>query len=572
MSNDIKKSGVYGIFGQKYGNKLINQLTGCCGNGLDCCEIIEITKQNFLNLVSDSQLSPNSLYNIIDIDGFANVYINTTSTSTFSTNASGNILVPNYTISGSNLGQLNANNIQTVADGEKVIWADHYWVNNSGGSVTPTIIDEYILDTPMMQLSKSIINDYLKLPCSLNIDSNLQIYEIIIPFNGNTWFVPSGLIYPIPAWIYFPISLGSYSQSQTIINCVDSNGAIGDIKNNTDEAGQFKENVGNIRNITFNGNGNEFKNNVAEGTSGINTIVLVNTSRFNNNNVSGASYDLAAIGFIELWDNCEVVGNTIIGDSAIWDIRTGEECSVNNNTLDCGISDTPLFTVGTIQDIDQMYHDEINGNNLLARGANIAMIHQFGDSKLNNNELSGEDTYIRRIRQTKSELNNCILSSNNKYISDLELRNSKIENANDIIISNCELSQVNLNLTGFTVDIIGETIESGKGWFTFSHDFNTDPLSDSTNKLYNLIPSGARITKVVVIPNSVTGTGGAELSAGLEVDDTTYALNAVAIGALTNTVISTISNPAIANRSFQISAPNGDITGGSITFQIEFVL
>lgn len=65
MSNDIKKSGVYGIFGQKYGNKLINSLTGCC-DGQDCCDIKEIKYKELLDLINSNSLKQKQKYLITD--------------------------------------------------------------------------------------------------------------------------------------------------------------------------------------------------------------------------------------------------------------------------------------------------------------------------------------------------------------------------------------------------------------------------------------------------------------------------------------------------------------------------
>jgi len=89
--------------------------------------------------------------------------------------------------------------------------------------------------------------------------------------------------------------------------------------------------------------------------------------------------------------------------------------------------------------------------------------------------------------------------------------------------------------------------------------------------LYNLIPSGARLTNCTIVPSSITGGGGATLRVGLETDDVSYGLAATAVGSVTNTVVNTVSNAATANRGLQLTAGVANITGGSVTVKVEFL-
>jgi len=91
----------------------------------------------------------------------------------------------------------------------------------------------------------------------------------------------------------------------------------------------------------------------------------------------------------------------------------------------------------------------------------------------------------------------------------------------------------------------------GLGWFSITHDFATSPLNSGSSALYNLIPSGARLTNCTIVPSSITGGGGATLRVGLETDDVSYGLAATAVGSVTNTVVNTVSNAATANRGLQ---------------------
>ena len=527
--------------------------------------VIEITKTNFLKLVSNHNLIYPAIYKIIDISGFSSIYVNTLSTSMFSTNASGNLFYPNYEISGVNLGQLNANDIQTVADGEMVIWGDHYWVNNSGSPVTPTIIDDYILDAPLEQLVKSIDNGYSQALVNLVVDNTLQIYKIEVPLNSNKWIAASVTTTSDSPWIYYPLSMGSYIDSITVMNCIDTNGNLTLIKNDSGDSSQFKENIGKIQNITFLGNRCEFTNNQVAEDGAIQGIQLYYTSRFNQNIVSGSVAELGdcIIGFIELFDDCEMVGNQVTGDGAnIYDIRTGEGSSINNNICSGRNAEFGEF--------DMMVLDHIDRNELSGDNTQLAGIHTKGFSEVCDNTLSGDNTVIKAVELIYSKLNNFTLSSDNKEIKHLFLRNCQLTNGNDIQLQNCNFSEVNINLTGFAVDIIGESIEAGKGWFTITHDFNTNPLASGSSFEYNLIPLGGRITNIQAI-GLISGGAGATLTIGLQTDDESLISDTVG-NYSTGQSYSGFSGQATANRSLKLKAGVNTINSGTITVKVEFIL
>jgi hypothetical protein len=82
----------------------------------------------------------------------------------------------------------------------------------------------------------------------------------------------------------------------------------------------------------------------------------------------------------------------------------------------------------------------------------------------------------------------------------------------------------------------------------------------------------SRITSIQAIGNSLTGGGGATLAFGLETD----APNLIAADTLTNVnsgkTYSGFSTAATANRSLVITAGVANVTGGTLTVKVEFIL
>lgn len=538
----------------------------CKANCGSVGSVIEITKAAFLTLVSNSSLQYPATYKITDIDN--GLWVETLSNNTFSLDATISLFVPDYIASGTNLGQMDANTIPSVGVGEKVIWGDHYWSNTTGAPVTPVIVDFQEI-TGLAKEIKASGSSYEIANYSCLLDEQLNILTV----TSNTksvWFINTELadVGFNGAYVYFPLNNSDILGNNLLITANNKGKLV--VLCPYMDAPLVVNNTAKILELIIEGGSNEVSNNTSTGIGSYSAIKLFNTSRLKNNSVSGASYNLPQIGFIELFDYCEVNDNIVIGDGAIWDIRAGEESHVNNNIVDTGIT-IDGNTSGTIQDIDQMFTDYVNNNELYGYGSNISMIHQFGFSELNNNILNGDYCAIKSIRQSQASINNFTLTTPHKKISNLTLSNSIIENGNDIAITDCVFNNIDIDFTGFSVDISNEIIEGGKGWFTITHDFGTIPVNAGSSVLYNIIPNGARVTNIKTFGTAVGGVG-AELAFGIDTDATSLIASAVLATVNAGQTYNSVSTPATANRSLNITAAVGNVTGGQITVLVEFVL
>jgi hypothetical protein len=537
------------------------------GGGGFAPEIIEVTKADFLSLVGADGLTFPATYKITDVDGFTGIFVNSTSANTFDTNAGGNLLAPDYVAGGINLGQMNPIDIPTVADGEKVIWADHYWLNNSGGSVVPTIVDDFTLDAPMAQLTKSVANGYDVIQVSLTIDGDLEISTIYNPLYASKFTIPSSIstVFEFTSYIYTPINQ-IFNSSDNIISTLNNyipENKVVSVRNTFEDFGIVKNNAAALSGIIIEGSGNEVSGNKSTGKYGFNTIKLVNSSRFQNNETVSTGGEGASIGYVELFDNCEVIGNYLEGDGAVmWDIRTGESSRINNNSV--------VGTNSGWSDIDQMNNDYVENNTITGDNINIAILDMLGKSVFSNNTFTQNNFQAERFELLNSEISNCTVSSGVSSWESLWMTNSSITNATNIALKQLNLTGVDLNLTGFTTDIISETIENGKGWFTITHDFDANPLTSGTSVEYNLIPLSARILSINAI-GLISGGVGAVLSMGLETDDNSLISDTVG-NYSTGKSYSGFSAQATANRSLQLSASVNNITSGTITVKVEFMI
>lgn len=559
-----------GNLGTGFGNQ------GGGGGGM-APEIISVTKAEFLALVLASGLTYPATYLITDIEGFNSVYVNTTSANTFSLNGFGLRYSPNYTT----YNQLDANNIPTVAANGLVIWVDHLWRNTSGSPVVPTIdpsTEE--LDPPMSIIAKADGAGYDLLPVNVTFNSSLVITSITNPVNGSS--ADFGSVYGQEA-LFNNLSFGNENiKSSTlgalVFNCAATNISV---KSEFPLDNTFKDNTGAHTSIIFNGINNEYSGNVTESTARIYGITLGGTSTFSGNSATG-DVDVdninCAQSYIELFDHCTYSGNVTSGNgSYIYDVRTGENSQVTNSNIS--------GTSSGINDIDQMYGDIVTNLVISGNNSGFSQIWQNGYSKFENS-ISGNNSGIINTYQEVGYLTGCSITQDNLFFQRIALINAWLKNATDIAISDLKISgqtntwnletppQPNLviDLTGFTTDINGETIEAGKGWFTIEHDFSTNPLTSGSSALYNLIPTGARLTNCTIIPTGLTGGAGATLRVGMETDDVSYGLSATLLGGISNTVVSTVSNAATGNRSLQLTAGVANITGGSVTVKVEFIL
>lgn len=118
---------------------------------------------------------------------------------------------------------------------------------------------------------------------------------------------------------------------------------------------------------------------------------------------------------------------------------------------------------------------------------------------------------------------------------------------------------------------VNEVYNINGGRFFFTHDFATSPLNSGNSILYNYIPEGARVVNITTFGNA-TGGAGAQLAFGIESDAPNLLSAAVLATVNAGQVYSNVSTAATANRSFQIAASVANVTGGSVTVKVEFVL
>ncbi len=538
----------------------------------DSVTAISVTKAQFITLDSLGTLSRNSLYKITDVEN--GLFVNTTSASSFSPDATVSLFVPNYTASGNNLGQMDFDSIPSVDTGQYVIWGDHYWINETASPIIPTITDDITLGGGLTQIAKESgsIYDVLELECV--VDAELNIGSLFNPINTVSWKFPSAALGDLPeqSYTYCQINAPFIANSDVTIvrnqlSDVSNGDILGGFSSQDIFASTFSQNKGNINNCDFGGSQNEFSGNVGN----ITTIKLVNGSRVKDNKALGGitNPSLASIGFIELFDNCEMIGNECLGDnSIIWDIRTGENAKFNGNIIN---SDGFGGAFSGFSDIDQMQLDECNNNIFNGLNARVEVVNQLGYSKFNGNVFNGEMLSDKwsAFQMLRSEITDNTINANEIIWKDIWMTDAKLRNATDIQVQNCTFEGIDLDLTGFTTDITSQTIQSGKGWMTNVVNFSTSTLASGDSLLFDIIPTGSYVTSIKTI-GSISGAG-ATLSIGMQTDAASL-ISAPVADFADGEIYSSISAPATANRSVQLKATGGTINSGTLVFLVEFMV
>ena len=559
--------------------------------------VIEATKAEFLALVTADDLTYPATYKITDVEN--GLFVETLSANTFSPDATISLFVPNYTASGDNLGQMDFSSIPSVGVDEYVIWGDYYWKNNTASPITPTITDDVTLAGGLTKLAKTSgsIYDILNLECV--VDASLNIGSIYNASNDNTFAFspPFAPFAPSVSYLNSPLSHPFIVSSNVTLlrNYKSGNPINGELFNGLDiktpyrnnlvssnvggmslsiggDLNKVKENKGRFFNIDLETSNNTFQGNKSDVEGCVyNAIKLVNTSRFTGNKAVGGKSSLpnasnSGIGYIELFDNCQMIGNECNGESSvIWDVRAGKNCQFDSNIINSN-----AVGVGNVgfNDIDQMQFDEVNGNVLNGDDVIVEVINMLGYSKFNNNTFNGNLDFNSRFcgfQMLRSEITDNTMNSNFKYWRDIWMTDAKLRNATDIQVQNCTFEGIDLDLTVFTTDIIGQTIQSGKGWFTYKRNLATSPILTTDTILHNIIPTGARITNLVVSGSA----NGNSIQVGLSGDDESLLILPTS---LLNNQLITVSNAATGNRSLLIKALTDPITTGEITVKCEFVL
>lgn len=477
--------------------------------------IIPVTQVEFLALVNSNDLIFPAIYKITDIQN--GLYVETLTGSTFNHEAQLSFLAPDYTLHG----QYHTTD-GAVANGSIVTWGGFYWENTSGGAVTPDLPDEVNIDSNgalFTKLSKSVANGYVPVILNVVVASDLSIELVTDNYNNtvnNTILSNFGLTYENTA---INNSVGQFNDGWVVSNC---DGDTFSIFNNRAISTPI------IKRCKLS-SGQLIVNNEGVG-------ILDVTYIENSHGIQGQHLHLSYN------KNIVIVGNSTVDESELNNLSYQENITItgDGNFMASGYFDSSSFEKNIT----------IVGNN------NEFNSREFiYDSGIDNFNIQCDGFLFDNVRLTNgSVLSNFSTTTNGRTISDLVIASKSID------------------LTGFDRDIIGERIEGGRGWFTVTHDFAATPLNSGDNVYYNLIPTGARLTNCTIIPNSLSGGAGATLRIGLEGDDVSYGLAATVLGSILNTVVNTVSNVATANRSLQLTAGVNNITGGTVTVKVEFII
>jgi hypothetical protein len=452
--------------------------------------------------------------------------------------------------------------------------------NTSGGSATPNLTSEAILDNTggFTKITKSVANGYAPILLNVMVTESLFVFYANDE-NGNEVTVNEVL----NALIGFnPIDVFQWNDQRVFNNSVlvcnnkliQANCAIFQNKGDfayeaTNKIASISQNLltnstycainnnlsyvgSKIYRNTLSGIGSEIRSihqdsrclvsgNVLSGAATtIEGYYQTRLCRITNNVLSGnpSTNGSVTIAYGQQDDDCEMDGNTLSGDGAqFFDNPQREACHINGNTLSGDNT--------RISHIVQYNNDECNDNTISANNESIGLVFQDGNT---------------------NKLNNCTITAGNS-IQNIRMSNSEITNAS-VKLSEINVQGIDLNLTGFTTDIVSETYQSGDGWFAIRHDFTASPLNSGSSVLYNLIPTGAILNSLSI---SATSLNGSSIDIGMNTD------NESAVSLPTSLLNGTttkadVSVGATANRSLSIKANGGNITAGSITIKVEFTI
>ena len=396
-----------------------------------------------------------------------------------------------------------------IANGATVTWGGFYWTNISGGNVTPDLPDEADIDSDLSQFSK----------LSKSVANGYEAINLQVIVDT----------------------------SLNIIKATDQYNNSVDLKTDGFSYGGLTIDV-----YQWNLSATGFYNNQA--------FVCNNVLESGGTIVSNQTVLGTVIKRNKIDETSGINKNSGLGDDS--QVSVIENCVVRN----------VAFIVGNEIHLSYIKDTTVDGT---GGGALIDECHLTNLSFIDGCSITGSDCYFASCWfDRESGLRNVTINTNSTALNCIELYDqTTIENytLGNGVQTTSFISNESVDLTGFTSEF-HENIENGKGWFTITHNFATSPLNSGSSVLYNLIPTGARLTNCTIIPSSLTGGVGATLRIGLETDDVSYGLAATAVGAIVNTVVNTVSNAATANRSLQLTAGVNNITGGTVTIKVEFVL
>ena len=545
-----------------------------CQKNCKCCNI-EVTQERFLYLAEQGKLKSCQTYKITDIQN--GLFVTTITNSTFSPEASLSFLAPDYT-----LHEQYHYTDGALANNAIVTWGGFYWQNTSGGSATPDLPSEAnISTTGFTKITKSVANGYVQILLNVMVTESLFVFYAKDE-NGNEVKVNEVLnsligFNPIDVFQWNDQRIFNHSVLVSNNKLTQANCTVYDCKGDfiyeaTNKIASVSQNLltnstycaifgtssyfgSKIYRNTLSGIGasintiNQNSRSLVSGNvlSGIQTTIegyyQTSLCRITNNVLSGnpSTNGTVTIAYGRQDDDCEIDGNILSGDGAqFFDNHQHEACSINGNTL--------------------------SGNN-----TRLSHVVQYKTDECNDNTISADDEMIDLIFQDGNEnkLNDCTITAG-KSIRNIRMSKSEITNSS-VKLSEINVQGIDINLTGFTQPIYDEDISANVGTFAIEHDFTASPLNSGSSVYYNIIPNGARITNITTVGNA-TGGAGAQLAFGLESDAPNLLAAAVLATVNAGQFYNNISTQATANRSLQIAASVANVTGGSVTVKVEFVL
>lgn len=480
--------------------------------------IIYVTRVQFLNLVSNSKLLYPAIYKITDIQN--GLYLQTVSDNEFDHEGLMLFLAPDYSLHE----QYHAND-GAIANGNIVTWGGYYWQNTSGGAVTPDLPDEVNIDSNsalFTKISKSVANGYEEVVCTAVVNpDNLNVVLFTDNYNNTLNNYVAG---------FFGISYENtmvnkpsiqFNEGWCITNCkVTGTGYI---------LGNKSVSTPAIKRCEI-PSGKSITNMEGVGTMDVSYV----------ENCDGLTGNHCHLSYCK---NIDITGGSTVDENELNNLSYIENITINgdSNFLASGYLDSSSF--------DKNITITGDGNEFNTR-------EYLGDSGIDGFTITANNFAFKNVRlENTSVLSNFTTSTNDRQIVDFHVSSKSID------------------LSGFDRDIVGERIVGGKGWFAIEHDFSTSPLNSGSSVFYNLIPTGARITSIDAIGNSLSGGVGALLNFGLETDSPTY-ITPTAIATLNSSGASAtgFSAVATANRSLEIKATVANVNSGTVKVLVEFIV
>jgi len=535
------------------------------GSGLE--NYIEVDKAGFLALVAANALTFPALYKITDIEnGF---YLEALSANSYNPQGVLSLLIPDYTVAP----QLVMGEAVTI--GDLYSWGGQIWENTSGNN--PDYVTQLELEATDWDLvPKSLANDYVAIQLNAVYDFINDIFVFASQDGTQNEYSLSQVL------ASFQGGDAIYSNTwQTNINTAQGltqNNSLSGFIINTKVKVIENKGAGNIAN-NFGDSDSKIQLNDVQSGGGVTSNSLLNSSIYELNVIKNGAGSSGVIKNFSV--HSEITENETDGeDCNIWfnfqhhassirrNVLRGTNTFIQafqqNNNSEC--NDNTLIGDGiACTGFSQLFMDKFNGNSFVGNSNRFSAITQNGQSEISGFDVQANNCQFTNIEQTKAILKNFTYTAT-KNIIGLQMSNCTIENGNNISITNCSFDH-SLNLTGFAVDIEGETIHSGKGWFAITRDFDTTPLTDGIPELHNIIPVGGYITSIKAKGSITSGTS---LTIGLESDDASLISQVVANYAAGQTY-NGISAVATANRSLRLVSV-GDLNAGSVTILVEFMV